>query len=1457
MSDVELKQQEEQPDLTQEQVEIHEDPSQSKYNDEKGPSMTKEVKTGYHEMLKRTALLTLDNYKSWSTQMKGILELYGDWEIVESAETEDDSDNDEISFKQSVGSSSVSIQAKKKNAEQERRARTIWLMLHTTIKDRELLSAVNHLPRNKPGTLWRTLKETCGGDSKAQIQRWYKQFWQLRRNYGESVLSFNVRFQNVVSDLSEAGARVAKDEVISRYLEALGNEFQVLSDIVLLSDDHVNLRKVQALAREHELRHQRRDTVRRGGVSEQETGGSASLADNQVKRKITCFRCKKEGHMIKDCPKPGQKKNELKKCDHCGKPGHTKDDCHGLLKEKLKEAEAALKAVKMKSSAEYIARGKKAVILDSGASHHFNPQADRVSRVTNSEPLEVTVANGETIEVAKQGDFVLKGAKGTVHVGKAYVDLNMCRTLVSVGQLCSQDGIREVRFDSDGAQVIDECGDVILEAVYNNGVYHMCVDDPNKKNADIAFNVLDNEVGGSSSSKPIDKKVTEEVELLHKRLGHLSYSTIMNLLKHNAVDGIDVKQGDVEVAHMTECVCEACTLGKGTRARISSERSNKAESALDRVWADLQGPFPESEGGKKYLLLMIDEATRYAWGIGLNHKGDAAKEIMNWHKRVTVEKAKQLKEFRSDKGGEFLSTELKRYYKHEGVHVTFTQEYTPHHRGIVERLGRTTVELMRSMLQQAKCVKSLWLDAGQLAIDIHNKAIVKKGLEKTPHELWSGKKPDLKSMRVFGCDAYCHVPTEKRKKLDDKAEKGMFVGFSNDILGWKVLNIKTMKVTVSRDVVFNENEFTISKEFKQARGESDDEDHRNDEQYYEQLAFDNETRLMIKVSQEEVDQRQQESPSAVKDKRSIKRMHSDKAKEKELSNELQRLSANNTRKSSRVRTPVNYYGKVQPNDIGQAHVVEQGGDDPSSYQEAINSIDASEREEWLKAVKAEEQSLEKHSVFTDVKEGEITKGTPVIDCKLIFKKKKNSAGKVIRYKARAVAKGYCQRYGIDYNETFAPVLQGKSVKLMLALTARFDMECKQFDVITAFLNAKMKEKVYVRLPHGFREAGKIKRLVKALYGTKQAPHEWNGELHGTLVQLGWTRCKSEPCLYHKKSSTGKLMLLGVFVDDIICLYDISDEKEHLQFKSEFTNKYDITDMGDAEHLLGMRIKRDRAARTITLDQSSAVTQLLKDCQMENSRAVSTPEVPQRKIKEEADINETAVPIELPSELTYRSIVGSLNYLAGATRLDLSHVVGVLSQKLNDPSKEDWSMVMRVLRYLKGTVNLGLVFGAGVSEDTKLIGPCFTDADWAGDLKGRKSTSGTIVSVFGSIIFWMSKKQKVVTLSSAESEYMALGATVQEVLWVRSLLKELGFDVSMSSVIMCDNQAAIAIAKNPTHISRSKHIDVKHHFVRDEVEAGSIKVEWISTQHQLADILTKPLGPHVFLRLREEVMTSVQ
>jgi len=528
-------------------------------------------------------------------------------------------------------------------------------------------------------------------------------------------------------------------------------------------------------------------------------------------------------------------------------------------------------------------------------------------------------------------------------------------------------------------------------------------------------------------------------------------------------------------------------------------------------------------------------------------------------------------------------------------------------------------------------------------------------------------------------------------------------------------------------------------------------------------------------------------------------------------------------------------------------VAQLEADTPDTFKQAMAGPHANQ---WRAAAQKEYDTAVKMDTWKVMPRSDLPAGSNVITVKWVFKRKHDSAGQPTEFKARMTPHGYKQIEGIDFYETYAQVGMYKTLRVLLALTAHYDLELEQLDVPSAFLNAELDEDIYMELPEGFTIPGKVVKLQKALYGLKQGPRCWwllvSKFITGTLK---YQRSVSDGCFFFRKSRTGKLMYLYLFVDDFQSAFHRDDASEWSELKQLLISEYSTKDLGVSVWMLGMRISRNRAERTITLDQETYITKALERFGMDEVKVVSTPEqvgaanavAPNDALDKPADVKE------------FMRIVGTLLYATTSTRLDIAHAVQKLSQKSQKPVIRDMIAAKRVLRYLSSNRATGLKYGSKSIGDALII-EAFSDADWANDRGDRKSVSGWIVKFNGTPVAWSAKKQRTVALSTCEAELYALCEVPKEILWLQGLLRELKLDVQLPTVTHCDNQATVLISRNGIKGERTKHIDTKCNFVVDTIASGVIQSQWISTVSQQADLLTKSLSREVFNRLRTQLMT---
>ncbi|KAG7528001.1 Reverse transcriptase RNA-dependent DNA polymerase [Arabidopsis thaliana x Arabidopsis arenosa] len=491
---------------------------------------------------------------------------------------------------------------------------------------------------------------------------------------------------------------------------------------------------------------------------------------------------------------------------------------------------------------------------------------------------------------------------------------------------------------------------------------------------------------------------------------------------------------------------------------------------------------------------------------------------------------------------------------------------------------------------------------------------------------------------------------------------------------------------------------------------------------------------------------------------------------------------------------------------------------PTTYEEAI------QHKVWRDAIEAERQAMINNHTWD---EEDLPRGRKAVTSKWVFTIKYKSDGEIERYKARLVARGFTQKYGEDYLDTFAPVAKLHTVRVVLSLATNLEWDLWQMDVKNAFLQGELEEEVYMRPPPGLEDKeapGKVLKLNKAIYGLKQSPRAWYHKLSTTLLGRGFKRSEADHTLFTLPSQEGIVVIL-VYVDDIIIS---GNDKVGIQDTKDFLKSvFDIKDLGELKYFLGIEVCRSKEG--LFLSQRKYTLDLLDEVGKLGAKPARTPLEDDYKARRKGEHDNK--PFEDPTK--YRRLVGKLIYLT-ITRPDICFAVNVVSQQMQAPTQHHWNMVNRILKYLKGAPGQGIWMGC--NKNTEIVGYC--DADYAGDKNDRRSTTGYCTFIGGNLVTWRSKKQKVVSLSSAEAEYRAMRKLTTELMWLKALLKDFGIDTPQPITMHCDNQAAIHIATNSVFHERTKHIEVDCHKVREQIQLGVILPHYTESEEQLADIFTK-------------------
>ncbi|CAN6707056.1 unnamed protein product [Malus baccata var. baccata] len=426
------------------------------------------------------------------------------------------------------------------------------------------------------------------------------------------------------------------------------------------------------------------------------------------------------------------------------------------------------------------------------------------------------------------------------------------------------------------------------------------------------------------------------------------------------------------------------------------------------------------------------------------------------------------------------------------------------------------------------------------------------------------------------------------------------------------------------------------------------------------------------------------------------------------------------------------------------------------------------------------------------------------------------------YKARLVAKGFHQQHSIDYTETFSPVAKPVTIRLLLTLAAHFNWFLNQLD------------------PPGFEDSTKptyVCQLHKSLYGLKQAPRAWYEKLHTALFSMGFTGSINDHSLFVKKDSA--LVFSFVYVDDI--LVTGPNPKACKDTTSQLSTLFPIKDLGPLHYFLGIEVKRSSSG--IFISQTKYILDLLQKSNMLGAKPCAT------HLSTSALDHQSSL-LSNPSK--YKSLVGGLQYLTWS-RLDLSFAVNLVCQFMHQPRQSHIQVAKRILRYLKGTLDLGLWFP---KHSPPLSMNAFSDADWAGCHIDRRSTGGFYIFVGNSLISWSAKKQPTVARSSTEAEYRSLANTATEITWICKLLVDVGLALPCPPKLWCDNISAISLARNPIFHARTKHVEIDYHYIQEQVLSKALSVHLVCSQDQIADICTKSLSKARFHLLRDKLSLRV-
>ncbi|KAJ9546449.1 hypothetical protein OSB04_018992 [Centaurea solstitialis] len=1213
--------------------------------------------------------------------------------------------------------------------------------------------------------------------------------------------------------------------------------------------------------------------------------------------------------------------------------------------------------------------------MDSGCSKHMTGRKELLANFKQKYGGNVRFGNKLSAPIMGYGDIL----HHKITINKvAYVE-GLSHNLLSIGKFC--DKKLEVNFRETRCCVRTYDGQELIEGTRRSNLYTVNF----RKQRPFTEVCL------------LSKATFNQNVLWHRRLSHLNYATINQLAKTGLVTGLP------SLRFTKEQLCSACEMGKIKKSSHKLKVEHNTSKPLQLLHMDLCGPMRvQSINGRKYVLVIVDDFSRYTWVNFLRSKDGASDIIISFIRNVQVRLQLPVQVIRTDNGTEFKNRKLDSFLDSVGITHTFSAARTPQQNGVVERKNRTLVEAARTMLTFSKLPLHFWAEAVASACFTQNRSLITKRFMKTPYELVYNRPPSIKFFRVFGCECYVKNDKDNLDKFSPKGDEGVFIGYAKDSPSYRVYNKKTRCVVESTNVDFEEgieedptpapvapgisgvlasdqlhgNPMTSSSPANKPSSSNSNTCDLDDlfEFFYKELPAPANIALPVPavvqpaphvmVSTTDISSSNlQGTSSSTSASASPSSRVSPVPVEGEPFHTFQQAPVVNvpspqsgasstmpttsqpqgitppapevagpstttppapevagpstttppapavagpsittspapqvagpsssaqpapqaagpslassdtsaapgpsvvqsqvpptvTTLATTRREPEFYIDlRIEPlppptlphtTKWTRAHPLQQVIGSKSapvktrsatqneclfaaflSRHEPSNVTEALDISDWVTAMQEELNQFERLGVWRLVPR---PKNKTIIDLKWIFKNKKDEDGIVTRNKARLVAKGFKQQAGIDYDETFAPVARIEAIRIFLAYAAHKNFTVYQMDVKTAFLNGELKEEVYVSQPEGFVDRTKpnhVYILDKALYGLKQAPRAWYDHLSNALLENGFYKGKIDPTLFIKTEGDD-ILLVQIYVDDII--FGSTNSDMCTWFSDLMTTRFEMSMLRELSFFLGLQVIQKPDG--ILINQSKYIGDLLKRFHMATSSVAKTPMASGTLI----GADPKGKPVD---QKTYRAIIGSLLYLT-ASRPDIMFATCFCARFQANPKESHMMAVKRILRYLKGTPNRGLWYPK--ESGFELV--AFSDADHGGCQLDRKSTSGHVQFLGDKLVSWGSKKQHCVSTSTAEAEYVAAASCCSQVLWMRTQLRDYGYNFNHIP-IYCDSKSAIAITCNPVQHTRTKHIDIRYHFIKDHVERGTIELYFVNTEYQLADLFTKPLDEKRF------------
>lgn len=1130
-------------------------------------------------------------------------------------------------------------------------------------------------------------------------------------------------------------------------------------------------------------------------------------------------------------------------------------------------------------------------VIDTGATCHIVPDSilPQMVDLRRAPQNAHVLMNNHRAEVTWIGSlFVTSHTTGRrCVITDVHVVPGSSFSIFSISKFIDRSG-GSLSIDGDKCHLFNQDGVLILSGKSRNGLYYTSfsfTNAPASTDERDATHQDDDDDQPTALVAPrlvIDPDTPPALLQLHSRLNHLGLRTIQLLIRNKQVQIVDAKVRKLILKRTAPIDCEPCKLAKASRKPLPKRPITAIPVSDPGVFStDLKGPLIRSAGGNRYVINFVHKQSGYVFLDFLKTKDQATEALQRIIPIAEATGKVKVTIVRFDQGTEFMNTELLNWLHTRGIRHQPTSPDSSAQNGLSERPWRTFSENVTAMHIESGVPVRYWPDAfnysNYIRLRLPSRADNTTAYERFRHE----PPPPLRTIYPFGAAAYARTPDALRNKasLTGRARKCVILGIDENTKdGYKLLHLATGRVIHSRNITVHSEQFPLRSDRQAPLPEFEDLTEDQEEQP-QPSSVEPESSPMsptqsssaanLEIRQSTPTSAEIPAPAPVQSFR-ISDLQADT---NQPAPAVPPDPATTTGRPRRVRAPpatfdpfaydlARYHDNAQ-RPVSVAAMTTEGPATPELEEEisiadgcndnptVTEALASPERDQWLAAIRKELASHRRNQTWRYIRKTHLKKGVPTIGTMFLLKTKRGAKGEELTKKARLVALGNAVRKGLYYLETFSPTPRWTTIRLMLATAVQLNLAIHQLDVDTAYLIPWLpKTEVYYlrpskgfpldELPYG---PDTYMELQKCIYGLRASGRHWNRHLHQTLLKLGFKQSNADPCLYLRVSKERTFAAIIIYVDDILVT---ATDTDMVEIKDALKSNYPIKDAGPLSWFLGCSINYDRRKGMLSISQTEFAKNILSRAKMTSCNPVSVPITERLTIPEEPPSQDELQELK---NIPYRSVVGALLYLAVCTRPDLAYTVNQLTRFLSAPRLVHWQAAKRALRYIQGTKTLGLHYQRSDTTDFNLLG--FSDADWAGDTDTRKSTTGFCFTLASATISWRVQTQRCVALSTAEAELIALTRTTQEAIWLIRLSNNLGFD-HRPLTIHEDNQAAIVLTKDFKFSEKTKHMSTRYFYVREKIQDGTIKVIYVPTNDQLADIFTKPLIKLTFIKLRDRL-----